>query len=116
MAERAHDLISVAREPETETTAPIDVKLRSVALVVIASAAAIALLHWAREVFIPVVLSVLISYALEPAMVATVPDAAAKLRVALHRNNTSSGTINKVQQAANELQRAADETAARNPV
>jgi predicted PurR-regulated permease PerM len=112
-------------------------------------------LHWAREVFIPVVLSVLISYALEPAvialmrvrlprviaaalvvllftgglaytgyalsddaaaMVAAVPDAAAKLRVALHRNNTSSGTIKQVQQAANELQRAADETAARNPV
>src|SRR5678816_1303011 len=68
MAERAHDLISVAREPETETTAPIDVQLRSVALVVIASAAAIALLYWAREVFIPIVLSVLISYALEPAV------------------------------------------------
>jgi len=155
MADRAHDLIRRAREPAAETTAPIDVKLRSVALVVIASAAAIALLHWAREVFIPVVLSVLISYALEPAvialmrvrlprviaaalvvllftgglaytgyalsddaaaMVAAVPDAAAKLRVALHRNNTSSGTIKQVQQAANELQRAADETAARNPV
>jgi predicted PurR-regulated permease PerM len=155
MAERAHDLISVAREPETETTAPIDVKLRSVALVVIASAAAIALLYWAREVFIPIVLSVLISYALEPAvalfmrlrlprvfaaalvmvlftgsvaytgyalsddavaMVATVPQAAAKLRVALRRSNTKSDTIQQVQQAANELQRAADETAARNPV
>jgi predicted PurR-regulated permease PerM len=155
MADRAHDLIRRAREPAPETTAPIDVKLRSVALVVIASAAAIALLHWASEVFIPIVLSVLISYALEPAvvalmrlrlprviaaalvvllftgglaytgyalsddaaaMVATVPDAAAKLRVALHRNNTSSGTIKQVQQAANELQRAADETAARNPV
>src|SRR5512139_2909016 len=56
MAERAHDLIQRAREPEPETTAPIDVKLRSVALVVIASAAAIALLFWAREVFIPIVL------------------------------------------------------------
>src|SRR6476620_7226149 len=66
MAERAHELITVAREPETETTAPIDVKLRSVALVVIAGAAAIALLYWAREIFIPIVLSVLISYALEP--------------------------------------------------
>jgi len=154
MADRAHDLIRRAREPAAETTAPIDVKLRSVALVVIASAAAIALLHWAREVFIPVVLSVLISYALEPAvvtlmrvrlprvvaaalvmllftgglaysgyalsddaavMVAAVPEAAAKLRMTLRRN-TSSGTIQQVQQAANELQRAADETAARNPV
>ena len=155
MAERAHDLIQRAREPEPETTAPIDVKLRSVALVVIASAAGIALLFWAREVFIPIVLSVLISYALEPAvvalmrvrlprvlaaalvmllftgglaytgyalsddaaaMVAAVPEAAAKLRTTLRRNNTSSGTIKQVQQAANELQRAADETAARNPV
>src|SRR5262245_1807140 len=154
MAERAHDLIRRAREPEPETTAPIDVKLRSVTLVVVATAAGIALLHWAREVFIPIVLSVLISYALEPvvvklmrvrlprvaaaalvmllftgglaytgyalsddaaAMVAAVPEAAAKLRVSLRRN-TSSGTIKQVQQAANELQRAADETAARNPV
>src|SRR5262245_62649440 len=69
MAERAHDLIRRAREPETETTAPIDVKLRSVALVVLACAAGIALLYWAREVFIPIVLSVLISYALEPVVV-----------------------------------------------
>src|SRR5215470_6898208 len=69
MAERAHSLVSAGRESEPETTAPIDVKLRSVTLVVIASAAAIALLYWAREVFIPIVLSVLISYALEPAVV-----------------------------------------------
>ena len=69
MAERAHDLIPRSREPEPETTAPIDVKLRSVALIVIASAAGIALLFWAREVFIPIVLSVLISYALEPVVV-----------------------------------------------
>jgi predicted PurR-regulated permease PerM len=155
MAERAHDLIRLSRESEPETTAPIDVKLRSVALVVIASAAATALLYWAREVFIPIVLSVLISYALEPivallmrsrlprviaaalvmilftgsvlygvyalsdeagAMVAAVPQAAAKLRATLRHNNTGSGTIQQVQQAANELQRAADEAAARNPV
>jgi predicted PurR-regulated permease PerM len=155
MAERAHDLIRLARESEPETTAPIDVKLRSVALVVMASAAAIALLYWAREVFIPIVLSVLISYALEPvvatlmrarlpraiaaalvmllftggvaytgyalsddaaAMVAAVPEAATKLRMTLRRNNTGSGTIQQVQQAANELQRAADEASARNPV
>ena len=155
MAERAHDLIRLARETESETTAPIDVKLRSVALVIIASAAATALLYWARELFIPIVLSVLISYALEPivamfmrlhlhrvvaaalvmllftgsvlyggyalsddaaAMVAAVPDAAAKLRVALRRNRTKSGTIQQVQQAAQELQRAADEATARNPV
>ena len=66
MAERVHELIRRVSEPEPETTAPIDVKLRSVALVVIAAAAAIAVLHYAREVFIPIVLSVLVSYALEP--------------------------------------------------
>ncbi len=155
MPERVHELIRRAREPEPETTAPIDVKLRSVALVVIASAAAIALLHWAREIFIPIVLSVLISYALEPivvllirahlprvlasalvmilftggvvytgyalsddaiAMVAAVPEAATKLRVALRRNKAEPGTIQQVQKAANELQKTADEAATRNPV
>lgn len=155
MAERAQNLIRDTREPEPQTTAPIDVKMRSIALSVIASAAGVALLYWAREVFIPIVLSVLISYALEPAvtllmrlrlprvvsaalvmflftgsvlysgyalsddavaMVATIPQAAAKLRVALRRNNARSDTIQQVQRAANEIQRAADETAARNPV
>jgi predicted PurR-regulated permease PerM len=155
VAERAQNLIRDTREPEPQTTAPIDVKLRSIALTVIASAAGVALLYWAREVFIPIVLSVLISYALEPAvtllmrlrlprvvsaalvmflftgsvlysgyalsddavaMVATIPQAAAKLRVALRRSNARSDTIQQVQQAANELQRAADETTARNPV
>jgi predicted PurR-regulated permease PerM len=155
MAERAHDLIRLAREPDQETATPIDVKLRGVALVVTASAAAIALLYWAREVFIPIVLSVLMSYALEPivsafmrlrlprvvaallvmilftggvmyggyalsddaaAMVASVPEAAAKLRVALRHNNAKPGTIQQVQEAANEIQRTADEAAARNPV
>ena len=155
MPERVHELIRRARDPEPETTAPIDVKLRSVALVVVAAAAAIALLYWAREVFIPIVLSVLISYALEPvvtllirlrlprvlaaafvivlftsgvlysgyalwddamAMVAAAPQAASKLRAELHRDGTQPGTIAQVQKAANELQRTADEAAARNPV
>src|SRR5256714_11851901 len=66
MPKRVQELLRRIPEPEPETTAPIDVKLRSVALVVIAAASAIALLYWAREVFIPIVLSVLISYALQP--------------------------------------------------
>jgi len=49
-------------------------------------------------------------------MVATVPDAAAKLRVALRRTDSAPGTIQQVQNAANELQKTADEAAARNPV
>lgn len=39
-----------------------------VALIVLAAAASMAVLYWAQEVFIPIVLSVLISYALEPAV------------------------------------------------
>lgn len=65
MPHRAHDLFRPS-DHVPETTAPIDVKLRSVALVVVATACAVGLLYWAREVFIPIVLSVLISYALEP--------------------------------------------------
>jgi len=155
MPKRVQELFRRIPEPEPETTAPIDVKLRSVALVVIAAASTVALLSWAREVFIPIVLSVLISYALQPivtllmrarvprvvaaaivmvmftggvlysgyalsddavAMVATVPDAAAKLRVALRRTDSAPGTIEQVQKAANELQKTADEASATNPV
>ena len=155
MPERVQELIRHVSEPEPETTAPIDVKLRSVTLVVIAVAAGIALLYWAREVFIPIVLSVLISYALEPivaffvrlrlprilsaalvivlftggllysgyalsddamAMVAALPDAATKLRVALRHDRSQPGTIEQVQRAATELQRTADEASAHNPV
>ena len=54
----------------TETTTPIDVNARSVALTVLALAASMAVLYWASQVFIPIVLSILISYALEPIVVA----------------------------------------------
>ena len=43
-----------------------NVGVRSVALTIIAVTAAMYLLQWAQEAFIPIVLSVLISYALEP--------------------------------------------------
>jgi predicted PurR-regulated permease PerM len=141
--------------PENETTAPIDVNARSVALTVLAFAAAMWLLSWAREVFIPIVLSVLISYALEPvvewlmririprvvgsalviallagsmgygayslsddaaAIVAALPDAAARLRLALRRDpEQGGGAIQQVQKAAEELQKTADEAAGTNP-
>ena len=155
MPKRVQELLRRIPEPEPETTAPIDVKLRSVALVVIAAASGVALLYWAREMFIPIVLSVLVSYALQPlvtllmrahlprvlaaalvmvvftggvlysgyalwddakAMVAAVPGAASKLRVALRRDHSAPGTIEQVQKAADELQRTADEAGARNPV
>jgi predicted PurR-regulated permease PerM len=44
----------------------MDVNARSAALTVLAIAAAIAVLKWAQGVFIPIVLSILVSYALEP--------------------------------------------------
>jgi len=69
MPEPVRELLRKPAEPERETTAThevVDVKLRSVTLVVIAAACAVGLLYWAREVFIPIVLSVLLSYALEP--------------------------------------------------
>lgn len=139
----------------TETHSPVDLPGRSIALTVLATAAGMALLYWAREVFIPVVLAVLISYALEPivvflgrirlprlaasalvmlaftglvgygayalsddatAMVAEMPRAATRLRQVLRAERGEPGAIQQVQQAAEELQRTADEAAGRNPV
>ena len=48
------------------TLAETNVNIRSVSLTVLAFAATMYLLHWAQEAFIPIVLSILISYALEP--------------------------------------------------
>jgi len=49
-----------------ELTVPADVNVRSVSLTILAMSAVMAVLWWAQEVFIPIVLSVLISYALDP--------------------------------------------------
>ena len=72
MSDRLHELVRHARESEPETTAPVHLKLRSVALTVIATSASVATLYWAREVFIPIVLSLLVSYALEPVVCALI--------------------------------------------
>lgn len=141
-----------ATEETPTTTAPGSVSVTSTTLTVLAGAAGMALLYWAREVFIPIVLSILISYALEPivdwftrlrlsrliasalvvalvvlslgymaysvtddvtAVIAELPDAAAKLRRAVQRD--SAGTMQHVQKAADEFQRAADAAAGSNP-
>ena len=52
-----------------DLAAPDAINIRSVSLTVLAFAAAMVILWWAQEVFIPIVLSVLISYALEPLVV-----------------------------------------------
>ena len=148
VARHARDVVS--REPRAEgpQAPPIDVSVRSIALTIIAVTAAMYLLYWAQEVFIPIVLSVLISYALEPpvewlmrlrlprliasgvvvtlltgslaygvyslsddaaAIVASVPEAAQKLRQMVRQGQRDTGTLQQVQQAAQELQRTADE-------
>jgi predicted PurR-regulated permease PerM len=113
--------------------------------------ASVWMLHWAREVCIPIMLGVLISYALSPivnvlhrwripraigaavlllgmlggfgtlayslsdeatALIETLPDAAQNFRRTLRREGvTSSDTIDRVQQAANQLEKAANESA-----
>jgi predicted PurR-regulated permease PerM len=130
-----------------------NISIRSVALTVLAVAATMYLLHWAREAFIPIVLSILISYALQPivalltrihvhriaaaalvvtmtggvlgygvyslsddvaAIVAQLPEAAQRLRRLLQRDG-STGAIDQVKKAAEELQKTADQAAGSNP-
>jgi predicted PurR-regulated permease PerM len=66
MAETARHVIQQIRGDEPESSTLADVNVRSVALTIVAAAAAMFILNWASEVFIPIVLSILISYALEP--------------------------------------------------
>jgi predicted PurR-regulated permease PerM len=154
MAEGARKLVHQIRGSDAEAAPPVDVNIRSIALSVIAGASAIFILRWASDVFIPIVLSVLISYALEPivlglirlrlprllasalvvlsltgafgytayslsddatAIVASLPDAAVKLRQALRHGRGQPGAIENVQKAAQELQKTADEAAGTNP-
>ena len=49
-----------------ERQIPLDFSVRSVSLTLIAAAAVMWILSWAQEVFIPIVVSILFSYALEP--------------------------------------------------
>ncbi|NUZ04594.1 AI-2E family transporter [Piscinibacter koreensis] len=132
---------------------PVDV--RSLSLAVIAVLAAIVFLQWARAVFIPLLLSVIFSYALSPvverlyrwhvpraisatllllaivggitaagsalrddatALIESLPDVAVKLRQSIQspQKTTSSNTMDKVQQAAAELEKAAEASAAAN--
>lgn len=64
----ARTVLKQTKAVESRTT-PVNVTARGVAVIIVAFAAATWMLSWAREVFIPIVLSVLISYALEPLVV-----------------------------------------------
>ena len=64
MPEPIRQLHARAETPSMPTETRVSI--RSVALTVLAFAAGMYLLHWAQEAFIPIVLSILISYSLEP--------------------------------------------------
>ena len=66
MAERARQLPERAGAVPTPPSTPTNISVRSVSLSIIAVAAAMYILQWAQEVFIPIVLSILISYVLAP--------------------------------------------------
>ena len=85
--------------PENNHTSALSdyLNVRSVALTVIAVAVGMYVLQWAQEVFIPIVLSVLVSYALEPVVLwlmrLRLPRIAAKGAV----NERDIVTIRKIQ-------------------
>jgi predicted PurR-regulated permease PerM len=139
-------------EPEPATVVHVPVNPRSASLGVIALFVGVYMLKWASAVFIPVLLGLMLSYALSPivnrlhrwrvpravgaavlllgiiggtgsllyslsddatTLIDTLPEAAQKLRLSLQRpRQAQTGTIDNVQKAATELERAADEGAA----
>jgi predicted PurR-regulated permease PerM len=144
------------RRPAAEPSEPVEPAAHSPGdgrnwpLALLAVFAVIAMLHWARAVCIPVMLGVLISYALSPlvtflhqwripravgaavlllgilggigtlafslsddaaALIETLPEAAQNFRRILHKEGlTSVGVIDHMQKAANQLERAANDT------
>jgi predicted PurR-regulated permease PerM len=133
---------------------PVDI--RSLSLTVIAVVAAIYFLQFAQVVLIPIVLGILISYALDPfvsalhgiripraiggavavtllvgglglgaytlsdeamSVVKSVPEAAQRVRdrIRTRRSSASDSALSKVQQAASEIDRAAQEATSTSP-
>jgi predicted PurR-regulated permease PerM len=66
MAERIRKIVDHPPAKADVSVTRTDINVRSVALTVIAVAATMYVLNWAQEAFIPIILSILISYALEP--------------------------------------------------
>jgi len=141
-----------AEAPPVVLDVPVDV--RSASLGVLAVLAGVYMLKWASAVFIPLLLGLMLSYALSPivnrlqnwripraigaavlligivggagsllyslsddavSLIQSLPEAAQKLRLSLRGpHQAEPGTIENVQKAATELERAADEGAAPN--
>ncbi|MBC7380473.1 MAG: AI-2E family transporter [Burkholderiaceae bacterium] len=136
-------------QPRVMLHMPVDV--RSVSLAVLAVIGTLWMLQWARDVFIPVMMAIMFSYALTPVvdwmvrwrlpraaaaalllaallgamggtawrlsddaskLLQTLPDATQKLRGALRSKiNSQESTLDKVKQAAAELEKTAQENA-----
>lgn len=149
----AKDVPGNSREGAPEPAAAVlrtPVDIYSISLVVLAVIAVVFALRWASAVFIPLMLGVMISYALSAPvnlmqkwriprtvgaavlllaivggtgsvvyslgddaseLIETLPEAAKKLRLALlNEKGKSVGTMEKVQRAATQLEKAASET------
>ncbi len=155
-AEASEALAQEAAEPERlHLHMPVDV--RSASLAVLALLATVYVLHWASAVFIPLLLGVMFSYALSPAvnrlerwhiprslaaavlivsiltafgwigyrlsddataLIESLPEAAQKLRQTLHtkQGTTPAATIDKMQKAATQIERAAEESSSADPL
>ena len=154
LAVSATNVTDTVAEAEVPTPRP-PVEAHSLALTVLAILAGVFVLHWAQAVFIPLVIGLMINYALSPvvnlmqkwhipraigaailllgivggvgsvayslsdeasSMIETLPEAAKKFRRTLNKEwGKSEGTIEKVQKAAIQLERAASETGATTP-
>lgn len=142
-------------QPDAGPLLPVQVDMRNAAVTMLAVIAAVLLLRYGQAVFIPLVLGVLISYALDPAVtrlerlrcprpvgaavvlvllvagsaalayqlrfqvqeiVQQLPDGARRLRnIVEARRNGEPTAMDKVQQAATELEKAADATGTAPP-
>jgi predicted PurR-regulated permease PerM len=65
MRERIKQIVQAPGQPDAEATTT-RYSTYQMSLVILASCAVMAILYWAQEVFIPIVLGILVSYALEP--------------------------------------------------
>jgi predicted PurR-regulated permease PerM len=140
--------------PDSSTLVPVPVDMRNAAVTVLAIIASILVLQYAQSVFIPLILGLLISYALDPIVsrfdkwglkrvygaalvllllvgggtvllyqlrsqaeqiIEQLPDGARRLREILEQQQGHGGAIDKVQQAATELQKAASDPGTSTP-
>lgn len=150
MADDAKPTPQVSLEEREEAEGRVPVTARGGALVVVATILSIYFLQWAQQLLIPIVLAILLSFALTPvvngmarvvwrgvaaalsivlacvllgvgvwavsddaiAVVRDLPQAARKVRTMVRQHRqTDGGTLQKMQQAATEIEKTANEAA-----